>query len=282
MSTPSQSEKAIAFRKMHDRSRILLLPNVWDVAGARVFEASGFRAVATTSAGLAWSLGYPDGQRVPRAELIDAVRRITSGVAVPVTVDLEAGFGSTPEEVADMVRHILAAGAVGINLEDGTHLPERPLVDPALHVDKIRAVRAVGEALGVPLVINARTDVYLAGVGEPNERFEHAVRRANTYRAAGADCLFVPGVYDPATIRRLVQALDGPLNILARSTCPSVPELRELGVARVSVGSGPMCATLTLLQNIAKEFAGPGTYTAFTKQTVPSAEWNRLMAERAG
>jgi 2-methylisocitrate lyase-like PEP mutase family enzyme len=280
MDSKIQPEKAAAFRALHDRSRILVLPNAWDAASARVFEAAGFPAVATTSAGLAWSLGYPDGEQVGRDEMVAALGRIAGRVAVPVTADVEAGFGSTPEEVGDTVRLVLAAGAVGVNLEDGTRSPARPLVDPALHVDRIQAARAVAEAVGVPLVINARTDVYLAGVGEVGERFDHAVRRANAYRAAGADCLFVPGVRDTATIGRLVRALDGPLNVLAGPGCPAVPELRELGVARVSVGSGPMVATLTLLRRLAEELAGPGTYTAFTGPAiVPYPEWNRLLAE---
>jgi 2-methylisocitrate lyase-like PEP mutase family enzyme len=275
-----RAAKAAAFRALHDRSRILVLPNAWDAAGARVFEAAGFPAVATTSAGLAWSLGYPDGEQVGRDEMVAAVGRIAGRVAVPLTANVEAGFGATPEEVAETVRQVLAAGAVGVNLEDGTRSPARPLVDPALHVDKIRAARAAAEAAGVPLVINARTDVYLAGVGEAGERFDHAVRRANAYRAAGADCLFVPGVRDAATIGRLVRALDGPLNVLAGPGCPAAPELRDLGVARVSVGPGPMAATLTLLRRLAEELAGPGTFTAFTGPgIIPYPEWNRLMTE---
>jgi 2-methylisocitrate lyase-like PEP mutase family enzyme len=280
MDSKTQSEKAAALRTLHDRSRLLVLPNAWDAASARVFEAAGFPAVATTSAGLAWALGFPDGEQVGRDEMVAALRRIAGRVAVPVTADIEAGFGATPEEVARTITQVLAAGPVGINLEDGTRDPARPLVETSLHVEKVRAARAAGEAVGVPLVINARTDVYLRGVGAPEGRLDEAVRRANAYRAAGADCLFVPGVRDADTIGRLVRALDGPLNILAGPGCPPVAELARLGVARLSVGSGAMSATLTVLRRVAEELAGPGTYTTFTENVIPSREWNALMASR--
>jgi len=280
MSLLEQKEKATAFRKMHERSRILVLPNAWDAVSARILEAAGFPAIATTSAGVAWALGYPDGERADRDEMIAAIGRMARSVAVPVTADIEAGFGNTPEQVADMVKRVIEAGAVGINLEDSSKAQGHELVAVDAHVAKIDAARAMGIQCQVPLVINARTDVFLAGVGPEPDRFAHAVQRANAYRAAGADCLFIPGVRDAVTVGRLVQALNGPLNILAGAGCPSVTQLQDLGVARVSVGSGPMTATLTLLRNIATELAGPGTFTSFTTQTIPYAEWNRLMADR--
>src|SRR5271166_1795274 len=215
MSLTDKTEKAAAFRKMHDRSRILVLPNAWDAVSARILEAAGFPAIATTSAGVAWSLGYPDGERADRDEMIAAIGRIARSVAVPVTADIEAGFGNTPEQVADMVKRVIDADAVGINLEDSSKSQGHTLVDVDVHIAKIAAAREVGIQCQVPLVVNARTDVFLAGVGPEPDRFAHAVQRANAYRAAGADCLFVPGVRDAATIGRLVQALNGPLNILA-------------------------------------------------------------------
>jgi 2-methylisocitrate lyase-like PEP mutase family enzyme len=252
-----------------------VLPNAWDAASARVFEAAGFAAVATTSAGVAWALGCADGERADRAEVLAGVGRIAHSVAFPVPADLEAGFGAT-----ETVRGVLAAGAVGVNLEDSEKGPVRSLRPAEEQAARIKAARAVGEAVGVPLVINARTDVFLAGVGEPTGRLEHAVGQANAYRAAGADCLFVPGVRDAETIGRLARALEGPLNVLAGPGCPPVAELEALGVARVSVGSGPMTASLTLLRRIAAELAGPGTFTAFTDGSAPYAEWNRLMEGR--
>ncbi len=278
MDITTQQVKAAAFRKLHDGSRILVLPNAWDVASARILEAAGFSAIGTTSCGVAWSLGYPDGERMSREEMLEAVRRIASRVALPVTADMETGFARTPEGAAETVRGVIAAGAVGINLEDGTHDPRRPLVDVSLHVEKIRAAREAASPAGVPLVINARTDAVWSGAGEANARLDEAVRRANAYRAAGADCLFVFGVRDAGAIARLVREIDGPLNVMAGPGVPSIPELAQLGVARVSVGGGPMRATLTLLRRIADELRGPGVYTTFTQDTIPYGELNTLLA----
>jgi 2-methylisocitrate lyase-like PEP mutase family enzyme len=280
MAGATQIEKAGLFRKLHDGRPILVLPNAWDAVGARIFEEAGFPAVATTSAGVAWALGYPDGERVDRAEMLAAVGRIARSVAVPVTADIEAGFGDTPSVVAETVEKVIAAGAVGINLEDSDKGQDKALVAVEVAVAKIQAARAAADRSGVPLVINARTDVYLAAIGEPAERFDHAGRRANAYRAAGADCLFVPAVRDGDTIGRLVRALDGPLNILAGPGCPPTAELQALGVCRLSVGSGPMTAALTLVRRIAEELKASGTFAAFTQGSVPYAEWNRLMGER--
>jgi 2-methylisocitrate lyase-like PEP mutase family enzyme len=284
MDRARQAQKAAAFRAMHDPKNTLVLPNAWDAVSARVFEAAGFRAVATTSAGVAWALGYADGQFVPRAEMIAAVKRIAAVVSVPVTADLEAGYGDRPEDAAETVRMAIDAGVIGINLEDSCHgSPGQSLVDPAVHAAKVRAARAAGDAAGVPFVVNARIDVFLASVGEPAERFDHTVRRATLYREAGADSLFVPGVYDAETIAKLARAVPGPLNVLARAGVPPVPELRAMGVARLSVGSGPAMATLSLLRRIAEELVGPGTFTGFTNpQILPYPEWNRLMASRPG
>jgi 2-methylisocitrate lyase-like PEP mutase family enzyme len=272
-----QNAKAEAFRNMHDGSRILILANAWDVASARLLEAAGFAAVATTSAGVNWSLGYPDGERIGRRSMLEAVCRIAEGVSVPVTADMVAGFGPTPDDIAETVRGAIASGAVGLNLEDSIGDPHNPLVEVSLQNEKIRAAREAATAAGVPVVINARTDVFLAAVGAPETRLEHAVRRANAYREAGADCLFVPGVQDSATIAQLAGSINGPLNVLARAGTPSIPELARVGVVRVSVGSGPMLATLGRLRRIAGELLGPGTFSAMTDDTIPYAELNELL-----
>ena len=277
MNQTIQIAKAETFRKQHDGSQILILPNAWDVASARLLEAAGFSAVATTSAGVNWALGYPDGEKIGRPTMLEAVRRIASGVSVPVTADMVAGFGPTPEDAAETVRGVIAAGAVGLNLEDSTGDPHNPLVEISLHVDKIRAAREAAITAGVPVVINARTDVFLAAVGAADTRLDHAIRRANAYREAGADCLFVPGVQDSVTIAQLARSITGPLNILARASSP-IPELARLGVARVSVGSGPMLAALGRLRRIAGELLGPGTFTAMTEDTIPYAELNELLS----
>ncbi|MGH9528837.1 MAG: isocitrate lyase/PEP mutase family protein [Terriglobales bacterium] len=255
-----QNLKAEAFAKLHRGPRVLLLPNVWDVASARILHETSFEAIATTSAGVAFSLGYPDGQRISRAEMLAAVARIARAVTVPVTADAEAGYGDRPEDAALTASGVIAAGAVGMNLEDGRDDPANPLINLTLAVEKIRAVRQAAMAAGVPIVLNARTDVYLEQVGRPETRYDETVRRLSAYRDAGADCLFAPGVRDEPTIERLVRDLKWPLNILAVPGSPSVSKLQEMGVARVSLGSGPMRATLGLLQRMAEELRTCGTY----------------------
>jgi 2-methylisocitrate lyase-like PEP mutase family enzyme len=277
MNQAVQMAKAEVFRKMHDGSRILIMPNAWDVASARLLEAAGFSAIATTSAGVNWSLGHPDGEVIGLPTMLEAVRRIAERISVPVTADMVSGFGPAPEDAAETVRGIISAGAVGLNLEDSTGDPLNPLVDILLHVEKVQAAREAATTAGVPVVINARTDIFLAAVGAPDTRLDHAVRRANAYREAGADCLFVPGVQDTATISHLARSIAGPLNILARPGIPSIPELTALGVARVSVGSGPMLAALGRLRRIAAELLGPGTFAAMTEDTIPYAELNALL-----
>jgi 2-methylisocitrate lyase-like PEP mutase family enzyme len=257
-----QKRKANAFRQMHRGPKALLLPNVWDVASARIIEEAGFGAIATTSAGIAFSLGYPDGQRISREEMLARVGRIARAVKVPVTADVEAGYGNRPEDSARTAREVIEAGAVGINLEDSTGDPQDPLVDLALQLEKIRAVREAALKAGVLLVLNARTDIYLDRVGAPETRYAETVKRVIAYRDAGADCLFIPGVRDSETISELVRDVQAPLNILAGPGSPSVAELERLGVARVSLGSGPMRATLGLLRRMAAELNNSGTYRA--------------------
>ena len=182
--------------RMHHGPHILVLPNAWDSASARVFEESGFRAIATTSAGIAFALGYRDGQRIPRKEMFDHVARIVRVVNVPVTADVEGGYGDRPEDAAETARAVIEAGGIGMNLEDATGNSARPLVDLPLQIEKIKAAKEAGRALGVPLVLNARTDVYLAQVGAPESRYQETLLRLTAYRDAGADCLFAPGIRD--------------------------------------------------------------------------------------
>jgi 2-methylisocitrate lyase-like PEP mutase family enzyme len=280
MNLAIQAAKAETFRKLHDGSRILILANAWDVASARLLEAAGFSAVATTSAGVNWSLGYPDGEAIGRPAMLEAIRRIAHRVAVPVTADMVAGFGPGADETAETVSGVIAAGAVGLNIEDGTGDPRGPLVAVSQHVEKIRAAREAATAAGVPVVINARTDVFLAAVGAPEGRLSHAIERANAYRQAGADCLFVPGVEDAMTVAQLTRSIAGPVNILARAGITPIPVLAELGVARVSVGSGAMLAVLARLRRIAGELLGPGTFGAMTEDKLSYAEMNELFGSQ--
>jgi len=273
---PNQQQNAERFRDLHTPSEILVLPNAWDVASAKLFAQAGLQAIGTTSAGIAYSLGYIEPQRISRTEMIEVVRRIVLAVALPVSADMEAGYADTPEGVAETVKAVIGAGAVGINLEDSPGAAGSPLLETSLQVERLRAAREAADATGIPFVINARTDVFLFAVGEPHERLAHAIRRANAYREAGADCLFVPGVGNAEVIAALVQQIQGPINILANPGVPSVPELQRLGVVRVSMGSGPMRATLALTRRIAKELLATGTYTVFTDDTIPYSEANKL------
>ena len=255
---------------------ILILPNAWDAATARIFEAEGFPALATTSAGVAAALGYPDGGIVPAREMIEAVARITRAVKIPVTADIEHAYAATADAVAEVVLRVIAAGAVGINLED--YMPGAADLEPmALQTDKIVTVIKAAAKAGVRIVINARTDGFLRGLGAPESRLAVAIDRGNAYLAAGADCVFVPGVYDRETIAALVKGISGPVNILATVRTPPIPELQALGVARLSVGSGPMRATLKLVRDVARELKGRGTYTAFTDHALAFDEVEELM-----
>lgn len=276
----TQRSKALSFRRLHHGPSILVLPNAWDAAGARIFEDAGFPAIATTSGGVAFSLGYPDGENAPRDEMIDAIHRIVRIVAVPVTADIEAGYGRRPKDVAATVKAVLAAGAVGINLEDGTRDQRKPLRDIAEQAERICAAREAGAAVGVPIVINARVDVYLRRVGEEAARLDHTLRRAEAYLKAGADCIFPILAPDEATITALARAIHGPINVIAGPGVLSIPELQRLGVARVSFGSGPMRASMAVARRIAEELLAAGTYTTLLGDAIPSGEMNQMMARR--
>jgi 2-methylisocitrate lyase-like PEP mutase family enzyme len=273
---PELLQKAATLRALHHTGKVLLLPNVWDVASARVIEEAGFPAVATTSAGIAFSLGHPDGQRISRQEMLAQVERIARAVKVPVTADVEAGYGNRAEDAAQTARAVIDAGAVGMNFEDGSGNPEHPLLDLPLQLERIRAIREVAEKSGVALVLNARTDVYLAEVGPLETRYEQTVLRLRAFRDAGVDCVFAPGVGDSQTIARLVKDVRCPLNILAGPGSPSVAELEKLGVARVSLGSAPMRATLGLLRRMADEVKTHGTCHAL-EDAPAHADVNKMM-----
>jgi 2-methylisocitrate lyase-like PEP mutase family enzyme len=282
MNRDTQRSKAEAFRAMHDRSRILVLPNAWDAMSARVIEEAGARAIATTSAGVAFSIGYPDGEAIPRDEMIAAIARIARVTTVPVSADIESGFAHDARELAETIRLVIDAGAVGINLEDQVHRGTASLYDLDVAVERMRVARETAASAGVPIVINARTDVYLLGIGEPDSRFDHAVRRANAYRKAGADCLFIPAVVRRADIERIVPALEGPLNLLAFPGIPPMADLERLGVARLSVGTRLTLAAMSALQKTVGELLKTGTYDSIMDGATTFADANRLMAGRRG
>ena len=267
--------KAARLRELHRGTKILILLNVWDVASARLIESMGLPAVATSSAAVANSLGYADGERISRSEMLAVVRRISAAVKVPVTADMEGGYCNLPEGMAETAHELLEAGAVGLNLEDSHQ--ERKLVDVSLQQEKLRALKEAGRTEGVDLVLNARTDPYLLKDAGDTWRIEETVCRARAYRDAGADCIFVPGLSDAETIRRLLEESPGPLNVLAGKGGLPVPELERLGVARLSLGSGPARAALAAFRRIAREVLDQGTYHSMTEDTLTYDETQRLL-----
>ncbi|SRR5438105_1078001 len=281
MDIRNQAQKAEQFRKLHHGPRTLLLPNAWDVASARILEECGHPAIATSSAAVAFSLGYPDGQRISRDEMLEVCGRIARAVNIPVTADLEAGYGSTVKDMLDTVKAAIAAGIIGMNLEDVTGDDESSQVPTSLQVEKIRAIVETAKSLGVPFVLNARTDVYLMPIGPEATRFERTVERLRAYRDAGASCLFAPGVYDRDTIAKLLKAAEAPLNILANPACPPIAELERIGVARVSAGSGLMRAAMGTVQRVAKEILEKRSFDTMFVGATPYVDLNRMMPRRA-
>src|SRR5512135_893536 len=268
-----QKEKAELFLKYHHDKEILVLLNSWDIGSSKLIEASGFKAVATTSMGIAASLGYPDCQVITLSEMLEVITGIVNAVKVPVTVDIEAGYGNNLNEIINSVKKIIAAGIVGINIEDSIDLsPE--LIDVTEFCERISAIRALSDSLGFHLVINARTDSFYTSSRSPREKLSESIRRGNKYRDAGADCIFVQPVWDKETISTLVKEINAPINILANpgnagGIPPSVRELQDLGVARLSLGSGLMKATLALMKKVANELTEKGTYNILVETLTP-------------
>jgi 2-methylisocitrate lyase-like PEP mutase family enzyme len=268
MKTGHLQRAAAAFRSMH-HGEMLILPNAWDAMSARVFEETGCRAVATTSAGVSWSLGYPDGERVPWVEFLGATRRIARALSVPLSVDFESGFSATPEELAARVREIIAAGASGINLEDSRDRRAHTLLPLESAAQRIAAARTAAEGEGVPLVINARTDFYLQPPSSHPISFTDVLERCRAYLSAGADCVYPIGLADIHLIGQLTTELRAPVNIMGRPGSPTLQELRAAGVARVSTAVGPaLLMAGALMDSIVKlketgsceHFASPLTY----------------------
>jgi 2-methylisocitrate lyase-like PEP mutase family enzyme len=277
---PTLHEKASAFADAHRGPGIIVLPNAWDPGSAIVLADAGFSFVATTSAGIAFAQGLPDGQRLSRSRMLELVAQIAGAVDVPVSADLEAGYGDRPEDVAATVRGAMGAGAVGCNIEDSTGDRERPLFELELAVERIRAGAEAASASGLPFVLNARVDPYLVRLGTPAENLAESIRRANAYREAGAGCLYVPVVSDADAIAELAREIDGPLNVLgARGGAPDalpVARLEELGVRRVSIGGSLAVATLALVRRAAAELRDFGTF-GYTGEAMSNAEANALM-----
>ncbi|MEE8333794.1 MAG: isocitrate lyase/phosphoenolpyruvate mutase family protein [Alphaproteobacteria bacterium] len=273
MDRAEQIKKAEAFQAMHQGPGILVLPNAWDVISAHLIVRAGFGAVATTSGGCAHSLGYPDGEYISGDEMGAAIGRIAQAVAVPVTADMEACYATAPEDVARLVRAVIDAGAVGINIEDANR--EVGLFDRTLAIERIQAAVEAVKASGVPALINARTDCF--HVPEPASAFDEGAARLNAYLEAGAGCAFAIFVRDGDTIARLAKAVDGPLNILPGPDSPSVAELESMGVRRVTVGGAIARAALTAAERAIEELRDTGTYE-FARGILAQPAMNKLVA----
>lgn len=267
--TITQPDNARLFRSLHTPAEPLALANAWDVASARVIEAAGAPAIATTSAGVAWSLGAPDGDVLTRDRALKLIARIVTAVAVPVTADIEGGYGTDAADVAETVSGVLAAGAVGVNIEDGA----RP---PAEFAARLAAARQSADRAGADLFLNARIDTFLLGLGDPDTRLKETLARAHVYVDAGADGIFVPGVTNTATIAALARDIPVPLNVMAGPGTPTVAELGALGVARVSLGSGVAQAAYAAARCAAQDLFGTGGYESLG-QGIPFSELNALL-----
>ncbi len=275
----TQRTKAETFRDLHRGPGIFLMPNAWDAGSARMLASGGFAAIATTSAGIAFSLGLPDYEgAVTRTAMLDRIQDIAQCVDLPVSADLEAGYGREPAQVGTTIELAIAAGVVGGNIEDFTGISSAPLFNTVLATERIRAARAAADKTGVPFTLTARTDCYLVDVKHP---FSQAVQRANNYREAGADCLFVPGASDPKTIAELVKEIDGPLTVVMGLTgsALTVSQLEDLGVRRISIGGSLARATYALMRKAVQEMTINGTFN-YSNEQIPDAELCAFFASR--
>ena len=274
-----QAQKAERLRALHHGDRILVLPNIWDPGGARMLEQLGYPAVATASAAVAWSLGYNDGQQITLDAMLDVVGRVAKAVNVPVTADMEWGYGEQPEDVAENMRRVVQAGVVGINLEDS--IREGEILFPIdFQCARIRAVRAMAEQEGVPLVINARTDVFCPRVpGTLAEKVDEGIRRAQAYLEAGGDCFYPILLGDLDALKKIYEAIRAPINVFAPTSKATLEELEEAGIARVSLGPGLIWATLTAMRNIAVGLQNYSSFDAFTRDMMPFDEISAYLSK---
>jgi 2-methylisocitrate lyase-like PEP mutase family enzyme len=276
-----QRERAELFHQLHAGPAPLMLPNAWDAGSARVIENAGAKAIATTSAGMAWALGYPDGEQLPVQELLAACRRVCQVATVPVSVDIERGYGRDAQATSELVGALIQMGVVGINIEDGTEPGTQTLAKPSVLCERIAGVRAMARRHDLPFFINARIDTYLSNL-PPEARLEETRKRALAYIDAGADGIFVPGLAGTEEIATLVRWLPVPLNVYAGYPgAPAAQVLQQLGVRRISLGCGPMQATLAHLGAMAAEALDEGRYDTMGKRMLSPAEANALFRTSA-
>jgi 2-methylisocitrate lyase-like PEP mutase family enzyme len=273
-----QIRMAEAFRRLHQPGRPLLLPNAWDPISARLFVEAGFEAVATTSGGVAWALGYPDGEAAPWPEVVAATRRIARAAKAPVTADIETGYGATPAEVGRHVGEIVQAGAVGVNLEDSFRGALRSVEDAA---ERLSAGRAAADREGVPIVINARCDAYHVQASAGIDIADAAAERCRRYLEAGADCIYLFGLRDPAIIERLAKAIGAPVNVTGRPGMPELKRLAEIGVARITLAAAPALVAMSGVAKLAEDLRARFDYESL-EGSVTRAIAQKLFADRTG
>lgn len=277
MSNQDRTINFQTFKELHQQSSTFVLPNAWDASSAKVFQESGFKAIGTTSAGIAMSLGYLDGENLPFEKMLEVIKMIVDSVNVPVSADIEAGYGESVEEVVENVRKIILAGAVGINLEDGTGNPDNPILDASLHAQKIAAIKELSQSMNRPLFVNARTDLYWLNIGDSEYQLHSAIDRAKAYQQAGADCIFIPGVTNLDTIEKLRQEISAPMNLLVGPNMPTLNQLSEIGIERVSTGSAPFRSTITLLRKISQNAINHGHFHQLTDDVITYSDVTKLL-----
>ncbi|HEY2070444.1 MAG TPA: isocitrate lyase/phosphoenolpyruvate mutase family protein [Rhizomicrobium sp.] len=268
---PTQSEQIGTFRALHSAGKLLILPNAWDAASARLVQEAGAKAVATSSAAVAWCHGYADGEALPREIVMQATREVLRVVKVPVSVDSEAGYADDAGGAAAHVMALIELGGAGINIEDGTASPD-------LLALKIRATKAAAKAKGADIFINARADVYLKNLVPDDAKLAEMIRRGKLYRDAGADGFFAPAMTDLAAIREVAGAVDLPLNSLVQKALPPIAALRHAGVRRVSAGASISRAAYGAAMRATKMMLDDGKYDAIFASSGDCPEFNPLFA----
>ncbi|WP_237446515.1 isocitrate lyase/PEP mutase family protein [Shimazuella alba] len=269
--------KNATFRNLH--SDFFILPNAWDAISAKILEECGFKAIGTTSAGIAASSGYQD-RKIPFQTAIATIEQIIKAVDVPVTVDMEDGYGESIQEILQNVRQMILIGATGINLEDSTMDSKDPLYDISVQQKKIAAIKELCIKEGIPIFLNACTDLYWCNIGDPSLRIHKMIKRAKAYEKAGADGIFVPGISSIEEIQLLRSEVSCPINLLAAANTPSISKLKEIGIQRVSCGSAPFRATMTFLKNAGEQLLNHGNFLPITSDVLSYQEVDHLFSVR--
>lgn len=255
------------FKELHHQSKTLILPNAWDVNSAKLFEWAGFEAIGTTSAGIAASLGYEDGEKIPFNKLMEIEKNMIDSVSVPITVDIETGYGSDEQTLIENIHHAISIGAVGINIEDGFEYDSTQADIAFKMVDRIKKIKEFSQTTGNPIFVNARIDIYWLKAYPEELRLEKTIKKANAYFDAGADCVFVPAIDDMRVMSDIVRRVKGPINFLLGKGTPNLDMLSQLGVARLSVGSAPFRKITSVLKEISVELRD-GVYDTLLHNTI--------------